>query len=369
VPDFRFLLGFAYAQEPQRDADADGIFDGDDACPDAPEDRDGYADEDGCPEADNDKDGLPDIEDRCPNAAEDGLSAGELAKDGCPASEADSDFDEIMDDVDKCLTEAEDMDGFEDWDGCPDLDNDNDGVPDSDDQCPLCSEDKDGFEDDDGCPELDNDKDGIADERDQCPMQAETINGKNDEDGCPDRGGKRLAYLDGQRLFMTRTLRFNRKDRPTSTSRAVLEQAAVVMKAHPEVTKWIIIAAPRQGRDPDAARERGQRWANVIKAYLLMSGMDSSRIDALGAAAERTTIAIRIKETADPDSGELVCPGNFRAVAKEPPEGAAGSAQSPPESQPVPNSDHGGAGAGAYSPGTESDAAASDTGESDNSRL
>jgi OOP family OmpA-OmpF porin len=321
---------------PDTDNDGDRRDDAEDACPNEKEDIDGFEDEDGCPEADNDKDGLPDSEDRCPNAAEDGISAGELAKDGCPASEADSDFDEIMDDVDKCLTEAEDMDGFEDWDGCPELDNDSDGIPDSDDQCPLCSEDKDGFEDDDGCPELDNDRDGIADAQDQCPMQAEIINGKNDEDGCPDRGGRRLAYLDGQRLVMTRTLRFDRKDRPTSTSRTMLEQAAVVMKAHPEVTKWLIIAAPSQRRDADAARERGQRWANVIKAYLLMGGVESSRIEALGAAADRTTIAIRIKETAEPDMGDLVCPVNLQAVASEP---SVDAAQSTPESQPAPAGD------------------------------
>lgn len=37
-------------QEPPSDRDGDGIFDSDDACPDVPEDFDGFEDDDGCPE-------------------------------------------------------------------------------------------------------------------------------------------------------------------------------------------------------------------------------------------------------------------------------------------------------------------------------
>jgi hypothetical protein len=49
------------------DRDGDGIPDDLDKCPDAPEDRDGFEDEDGCPDPDNDQDGIPDIRDQCPN--------------------------------------------------------------------------------------------------------------------------------------------------------------------------------------------------------------------------------------------------------------------------------------------------------------
>ena len=101
--------------EPQ-DRDHDGILDADDACPDAPEDFDGFEDEDGCPEDDNDQDGLPDIEDECP-------------------------------------LDPEDLDGFMDEDGCPDPDNDGDGVLDADDACPTELEVVNGVEDNDGCPD------------------------------------------------------------------------------------------------------------------------------------------------------------------------------------------------------------------------
>jgi outer membrane protein OmpA-like peptidoglycan-associated protein len=99
----------------------------------------------------------------------------------------DADHDGVPDDVDRCPIVAEDRDGFEDDDGCPDLDNDKDGIPDESDRCPNEPEDKDGFEDGDGCPDPDNDKDGIPDVRDKCPNQPETKNGYKDDDGCPDK--------------------------------------------------------------------------------------------------------------------------------------------------------------------------------------
>jgi hypothetical protein len=64
------------------DRDADGLFDSVDECPDAPEDPDGFRDEDGCPDLDNDKDGVDDHEDRCCYVAED--MDGKEDLDGCP---------------------------------------------------------------------------------------------------------------------------------------------------------------------------------------------------------------------------------------------------------------------------------------------
>jgi outer membrane protein OmpA-like peptidoglycan-associated protein len=98
------------------DRDQDGIDDAADSCPDAPEDRDGFEDDDGCPDPDNDKDNIEDAKDKCPN-------------------------------------QAEDVDGFEDADGCPDPDNDMDGIADAFDRCPLQAEVINGVDDLDGCPD------------------------------------------------------------------------------------------------------------------------------------------------------------------------------------------------------------------------
>jgi hypothetical protein len=49
----------------------------------------------------------------------------------------DTDHDGIPDDRDRCPTQPEDYDVFQDEDGCPDPDNDGDGFPDLDDECPY----------------------------------------------------------------------------------------------------------------------------------------------------------------------------------------------------------------------------------------
>lgn len=104
----------------------------------------------------------------------------------------DTDNDGVPDEMDKCPLQKEDIDGFEDEDGCPDRDNDNDGIADAQDKCPGTDKDKknnfdntmedlDGFQDDDGCPDLDNDNDGIPDKADGCPNAP----GPKEKRGCP----------------------------------------------------------------------------------------------------------------------------------------------------------------------------------------
>jgi outer membrane protein OmpA-like peptidoglycan-associated protein len=131
---------------------------------------------------DRDKDGIPNRYDQCINQPEDIDNWQD--EDGCP--DPDNDGDGILDTVDSCRDKPEDFDGFEDVDGCPDLDNDGDGIMDAQDQCRDIKEDPDGFQDLDGCPDDDNDGDGIPDLRDACPNAAENFNGVQDEDGCPE---------------------------------------------------------------------------------------------------------------------------------------------------------------------------------------
>ena len=147
---FTGMVGISFSPFVEIDSDGDGILDENDACPNQPEDFDGFEDTDGCPDLDNDGDGIPDVQDQCPDI-------------------------------------AEDFDNFLDSDGCPEVDNDLDGIPDIDDKCPDQPEDFDGYLDDDGCPDLDNDGDGIPDTKDICPNQPENYNGFEDNDGCPDQ--------------------------------------------------------------------------------------------------------------------------------------------------------------------------------------
>ncbi len=133
---------------------------------------------------DRDHDGIPDRKDLCPGVAED--LDGFQDDDGCP--DLDNDGDGIPDVLDKAPLLPEDFDGYQDEDGAPDFDNDGDGIADRDDLCPDEPEDYDGHFDQDGCPDdfLDADGDGVEDRNDQCPHQAEDMDGFEDDDGCPD---------------------------------------------------------------------------------------------------------------------------------------------------------------------------------------
>jgi outer membrane protein OmpA-like peptidoglycan-associated protein len=132
--------------------------------------------------ADADGDGVPDDADRCPERKEDIDNWQD--SDGCP--DLDNDEDNVLDEDDQCPMEPEDRDGLGDEDGCPESDFDEDGVSDEEDQCQGDVEDQDGFEDEDGCVDLDNDGDNIADKVDQCPMEPEDVDGFEDVNGCPD---------------------------------------------------------------------------------------------------------------------------------------------------------------------------------------
>ncbi|MFT3764950.1 MAG: thrombospondin type 3 repeat-containing protein [Minicystis sp.] len=143
---------------------------------------------------DTDGDGVLDRDDKCPTEKED--RDGFQDADGCP--DPDNDGDGIPDAQDKCRDAPEDFDGHEDADGCPDLDDDHDGVPDEQDKCRNEPEDRDGFQDADGCPDPDNDGDGIPDVRDKCPNDPEDFDGFQDADGCPDPDNDRDGVLDAQ---------------------------------------------------------------------------------------------------------------------------------------------------------------------------
>ena len=105
-------------------------------------------------------------------------------------------FAQNLDAADKCPTQAEDKDSFEDDDGCPEYDRDGDGIHDQQDVCPDQAEDKDGYKDEDGCPDADNDGDGLADAKDKCPNVGEDKDGFQDEDGCPDPDNDKDLVLD-----------------------------------------------------------------------------------------------------------------------------------------------------------------------------
>ncbi len=241
------------------DRDGDGIPDSRDACPDEPEDKDGFQDEDGCPDPDNDGDGIPDALDKCPN-------------------------------------DPEDKDGFQDADGCPDRDNDNDGIPDAIDKCPNDPEDKDGFEDADGCPDLDNDGDGIPDDKDKCPNDPETFNGFQDEDGCPDVRATNGPEERPDRIDLKgQPIAFDRNNKLTPQSRQLLTAAAAIIKQR-QLTIRVEVHVALGTKSPNAGvvatqkkkdKQTAQRRAQEVLAFLVSQGVAQQQIQAVGIGSER----------------------------------------------------------------------------------
>jgi outer membrane protein OmpA-like peptidoglycan-associated protein len=219
---------------PVTDRDHDGIPDKVDKCPDEPEDKDGFEDEDGCPDPDNDKDGILDKADKCPN-------------------------------------EPEDKDGFEDEDGCPDPDNDKDGILDADDKCPN----EPGPKENAGCPDKDRDGDGVVDRLDKCPDQP----GPADNDGCPK---PKFIVVTKEKIELKQKVHFaTNKSTIYPDSFAMLQEVADVLKARPEIKVRIEGHTDSRGTIKHNMKLSQDR-AESVKSFLVNHGVDSERMEARG---------------------------------------------------------------------------------------
>ena len=226
---------------------------------------------------DRDGDGLDDDVDVCPDEAED--KDGFEDKDGCP--DLDNDRDGIPDDRDRCPNEAEDRDGFEDDDGCPDKDNDRDGIQDELDKCPLEAEDFDGYEDDDGCPDKDNDGDGIPDDVDGCPDVAENINGFEDSDGCVDQPP--LARIEKCKIVIADKVYFDtNKAVIKAVSFPLLNEVARIIRENADISKVMIEGHTDSDGRASANLSLSDKRSKAVRKYLISQGIKSSALTAKG---------------------------------------------------------------------------------------
>ena len=268
APDYRVALGLTYRNPGTgMDRDKDGIVDGDDRCPDDPEDLDNFQDTDGCPDTDNDADGLLDVDDGCPN-------------------------------------DPEDKDGFEDSDGCPDLDNDQDSVADVEDECPNDPGDPELA----GCPNMDGD--ALADKDDQCPEEPGPLATKGcpDRDGdlvpdfrddCPDEAGPEGAdprrsngcpskiVVTKEAIVILDKVYFNtNKATIKKVSHEILDGVAQVMLDHPDILLVEVAGHTDSDGSDESNLDLSQRRAEPVRDYLIGRGVDPDRLVAKGYGEE-----------------------------------------------------------------------------------
>ncbi len=159
-------------------------------------------------------------------------------------------------------------------------DRDSDGITDAEDQCPQDAEDRDGIEDGDGCPEEDPDfdRDGVADVDDDCPDAKETINGIDDEDGCPDSGDPRVIYGEGHFTVLD-TIRFERGSAQlTESSHSLLDQVALTLKANPEI-EHMRVEGHTDDTGPRALNmQLSEERARSVRRYLVGKGVSPGRL-------------------------------------------------------------------------------------------
>lgn len=157
-------------------------------------------------------------------------------------------------------------------------DLDGDGLFGDADKCPEVAEDPDGFQDEDGCPEEDNDGDGIMDVNDRCPDQPETVNQFDDGDGCPDEVPEVVKQFSGTIEGITFKLN---SDEILPSSFKLLDRAVGVLKEYPS------LAIEIQGHTDNVGAaeynlDLSQRRADSVRRYMVKQGADEKRITAVG---------------------------------------------------------------------------------------
>jgi outer membrane protein OmpA-like peptidoglycan-associated protein len=154
-------------------------------------------------------------------------------------------------------------------------DDDGDGV--FDDRCPDEPEDLDGFEDTDGCPDQDHDGDGIADLDDVCPEDPELYNGLEDIDGCPDRG---QVMISESQLRILEAIHFAEGSAEIgASSRPILDAVAATLVGNPQLAR-VEVQGHADAREESPWRLSAERAAAVLVA-LTERGVDASRLVAL----------------------------------------------------------------------------------------
>jgi outer membrane protein OmpA-like peptidoglycan-associated protein len=237
----------------------------------------------------------------------------------------DSDGDGVPDSRDKCPTEKEDRDGFQDNDGCPDPDNDGDGVVDGKDLCPNNA----GPVENDGCPDTDNDD--VPDGVDDCPDKP----GPAENNGCP-IDEPPFVVVESDRIRIKGNILFESgAAKIQKQSYKILDEVAAVLLKNPTLGPVQIEGHTDNRGSRTINVDLSQRRARAVLEYLVAKGVERSRLSArgygfdkpiatndtpLGRAKNRRVEFRLVKSEVETAPRERVVPANPAPPAQKPEE-------------------------------------------------
>ena len=155
-------------------------------------------------------------------------------------------------------------------------DSDGDGVLDKDDRCPDDKEDVDGFQDQDGCPDPDNDHDGIPDTDDECPELA----GDAAHRGCP---AHTYVKIENGKIIIFGKVQFRSGSAEIdSNSGPLLDQIAEALNANPQVAHVRIEGHTDNVGDRTLNQKLSEARAQSVKDALEKRHVDGGRLETRG---------------------------------------------------------------------------------------
>jgi outer membrane protein OmpA-like peptidoglycan-associated protein len=242
-PEVRGLLSAEWAPAftppapPKPDADHDGVWDGEDACPTVPGVHTDDPKTNGCP-ADADHDGIADGDDACPTVA--GVHTNDPKTNGCPP------------------------------------DRDADGIPDSEDACAMEPGVRTNDPKTNGCPP-DRDRDGIVDAQDACPDEAGPRDADPKKNGCPQ------AFVQGGQIRIRDPFkfRFNSSELDPAGD-PILEAVLAVLKEHAEFGHVRIEGHTDNVGGAAFNMKLSEGRAASVRAWLVKHGIAASRLTSTG---------------------------------------------------------------------------------------
>ncbi len=157
-------------------------------------------------------------------------------------------------------------------------DTDGDGISDEADQCPT----EPGTPEFNGCPVPDTDGDGLIDTEDKCPTEY----GPKSNGGCPVKKDTSISEIEKRVKLAAKRIFFNaNSDQLTLKSTDPLDEIITLLQEYPSL-KIIIEGHTDASGKAESNKILSQKRAEAVQHYLIVNGIDASRLSAVGYGSE-----------------------------------------------------------------------------------